>query len=97
MRALVIYTRHRPIAVIVIPDHTPVRELDLQRRRLDEAGLEYEVLAVSRDTTLDNFIANASSFIATEANLCGECGDGPDGVPDPSHGETCSLHPANLM
>jgi hypothetical protein len=57
MRALVIFNReYRPAALIALPESTPLLKLEIETQRLDAAGVEYEVLDVSRDMTLDDFV-----------------------------------------
>lgn len=101
MRALVIYTPEKPVDVVEVPDSASVLELSILTQRLDSAGVEYELLAVSRNASASELAADVERFVdeadvtasvrGAREDLCDECGE-----PWPVHGDECSMHPDNL-
>ncbi len=55
MRALVISSPEKPVDVIQIPDNLSVHCIEQFTRRLDAAGVEYELLPVSLNGTITEF------------------------------------------
>jgi hypothetical protein len=100
MRALVIYTSERPVDVIMLPEDTSVLQLEAQTERLDAAGVDYEVLPISRNASVTELAADIGRYAyqepdSTPDEVCDECGEGPDGVLSLLHSDSCSCYPAN--
>ena len=70
-------------------------------RNADDAGkaLLDEAFAClcgwSLKTLLERADKNDDTDTEDEEELCGECGQGPDGAQSDQHAQFCSLHPAN--
>lgn len=63
MRAIVISSLDRPVDVLEIPDAVPSLHVEILSQRLDAAGVPFEVLPVSRNTTLDQLTCDVERFI----------------------------------
>ena len=63
MRAIVISSPDRPVEVLEIPEAVPSLHLEILSQRLDAAGVAFEVLPVSRNTTLDELTYDVERFV----------------------------------
>ena len=63
MRAIVISSPDRPVEVLEIPQPTSELELAVVCQHLDAAGVEFEVLPVLRNTTVEEFRNDVDRFI----------------------------------
>jgi len=63
VRAIVISSPDRPVEVLEIPEAVPSLHLEILSQRLDAAGVAFEVLPVSRNTTLDELTYDVERFV----------------------------------
>jgi hypothetical protein len=102
MRTLVICTPERPVDVLEVPDSLSVLQLMTITQRLDAAGVDYELIPVSRNTDAEQLTTDVDRFadgleyaagVATnQPELCDECEE-----PITEHAEHCSANPNNCV
>jgi hypothetical protein len=63
MRAIVISSPDRPVEVLEIPQRTSELELAVVCQHLDAVGVEFEVLPVSRNSTVEELRNDVDRFI----------------------------------
>ena len=63
MRAIVISSPDRPVEVLEIPQRTSELELAVVCQQLDAAGVDFEVLPVSRNNTVEQLRNDVDRFI----------------------------------
>jgi hypothetical protein len=75
MRAIVISSPDRPVEVLEIPQPTSELELAVVCQQLDAAAVDFEVLPVSRNSTVEQLRIDVDRFI----DLDDEQGLDPEG------------------
>ncbi len=63
MRAIVISSPDRPVEVLEIPETVSTLQLAILSQSLDDAGVAFEVLPLSRNATLDELTNDVERFV----------------------------------